>query len=506
MELTIEQRKPVNSNCKINACLACPGSGKTTVLVARALRLWQQTKEPILIVTFSKKAAEEIQKRIGPEYLNHIEVKTIHGFCYSIIKQHWKDLGGLVGGMSWPLEPKIVTKADELQLLTDLFPEENSAQIYDRLVEYRKWPVSPQTVTRMFIQGVYFGKVTKRELEQWSYYELERISKGLLNFDDMVTLAKILTPLPYVSAELIKKYNHILIDEAQDTSEQQWEILRPLVNSAITTLVVGDYNQSIYGWRNADGSVLLNVRSLPDAVTFRLSKTFRSGSLIAKLANLLVYDKSSQIVSEEHAGKTEFKKFGTYEAEVDWVLEQASKGTAILSRTNGYLEPFERAAIRKGLAYTGMGFYRSEHIHHLYKFLREYQGTDFDVIIEKAFIQNDTYKKIEKEDFKLVADIIKTNGIKYFIDLVDNSRLTDTEDGFVMTTGHAAKGLEWDKVIIVGCHNGHVPHILSRDDKEERNLLYVMTTRARDELIYTCVNEFSYYLPKEALNAANSSA
>ncbi len=495
-QLTTEQRKPVDSNCRINVCLACPGSGKTTVLVARALRLWHLTREPILVVTFSKKAAEEIIKRLGPENLQHIEVRTIHGFCYSIMKQHWEELGQLVGGDLWPKEARIATKGDELQLLHELFPEISASQLFEKFEEYRKWPASPGTIIRMFIQGVYFGKVTKRELEQWAHYESERISRGFITFNDMVDLAGVLTPLPYVSAELTKKYNHILIDEAQDTSDQQWAILRPLVCSATTTLVVGDYNQSIYGWRNADGSVLLNVRNFPDAVTFRLSQSFRSGTLIAKLANKLVYDKTSQIKAQAHAGKTDFKKFGTQEAEVSWVLDRATEGTAIISRTNSYLEAFERAAIRRGMAYSGVGFYRANHIRDACKLLREIGEDKACQFLKKGYIENDSYTKVEKEDFKLVESIIESHGLQYFLDLVDRSEMTDS-GGFVLTTGHAAKGLEWDDVIVVGCHNGHIPHRLSRDDKEERNLLYVMTTRAKEKLTITCINEASFYLPKE---------
>ena len=294
-----------------------------------------------------------------------------------------------------------------------------------------------------------------------------------------------------------------MIDEAQDTSDQQWKILRPMVLNSVTSFVAGDVNQAIYGFRNADGSILSSMTQMKDAVTFRLSQSFRSGSLITNLANKLCYDKASQIIPQDHLGSVQVNKFVTAEEEVDWVLKNVCKNSAIISRTNSYLEKFERACIEKETAYLGKSFYRSNHISDLYKFLSDFGGVEVVPLIEKAYINNTSYLRAEVEDFKLVVSIINKEGLKKFLNLVETSRLLEGT-GVTLTTGHASKGLEWERVFVVGCYTGHIPHRMSSDDREERNLFYVMTTRAREELILSCVGEPSIYLPKEVRSSAKS--
>jgi superfamily I DNA/RNA helicase len=258
--------------------------------------------------------------------------------------------------------------------------------------------------------------------------------------------------------------------------------------------VVGDVNQAVYGWRNADGSILFNMSSMKEAVTFRLAQSFRSGANITDLANQICYDKNSQIVSQNPLGEVIVRKFKSVEDEVRWVLSNVCKNSAIISRTNSYLEKFERACIENNICYLGKSFYRSNHINDLYQFFSDYTGTDTLAILDKAFINNASYSRHQSDDFKLVSSIIRKEGLSKFIDLVNTSRLLE-DTGVTLTTGHSSKGLEWDRVFVIGCHTGHVPHKSANDDREERNLLYVMTSRAAKELIITCIDEPSIYLP-----------
>lgn len=503
IQLTKEQSKPVHSDCRINVCLACPGSGKTTVLIARAERIWRESKEATLIVTFSNDACNNIAKRLAPEAKACITVKTIHSFCYDIVKTYWKELNDVLGGDYWPQEPTLITKEQEIKIIQETFNSDNAVKLYDLFAYMRNLGTNPEHILSLFKKKVYFEKIKQSDIEKYIEFERIRKSKGLITFDDMINLSEVLIPLPFVATELSRKYNHILIDEAQDTSDQQWKILRPMVLNCETSLVVGDYNQSIYGWRNADGSILLNMGQMKHAVTFRLSKSFRSGSLIANLANKICYDKSSQIIPQDHLGKVQVMKFQSADEEVAWALETVDKTTAIVSRTNSYLEKFERQCIEKDICYLGKSFYRADHIDDLYKFIRDFSGAEVNSVIDKAYVNNTSYDRVQIEDFKLVMNIINKEGLSKFTELVEKSRLLEGS-GVTLTTGHAAKGLEWEKVIIVGCHTGHIPHRSSIDDREERNLLYVMTSRAREQLIITCVGEPSIYLPKETRDGAKS--
>lgn len=501
MNLTKEQSKPVNSSCKINVCLACPGSGKTTVLVARAEKLWRDTREPILVVTFSNDACSNINKRILPEAKAGITVKTIHSLCYDIVKTYWRELNEILGGDVWPAQPRLITKEEELGIIKELFKEDNATALYDIFTYMRSLGTSPESILNLFKKKVYFDRVRQQDIQKLIEFERVRKSRGLITFDDMVDLAESLIPLPFVATELSRKYQHLLIDEAQDTSDQQWKVLRPIVLSCSTSLVVGDYNQSIYGWRSADGSILLNMSQMKESVTFRLSKSFRSGSLIAHLANKICYDKSSQIVPQDHLGSVKVSKFSKVEDEVKWVLKNSDTDTAIVSRTNNYLEKFERECIEQDKPYMGKSFYRSEHIADLYKFITDYSGSDIVPIIKKAYINNASYSSNQVDDFRLVLSIIDKEGLDKFLELVEDSRKLESP-GVTLTTGHSSKGLEWKKVFVIGCHTGHVPHKYSTDEREEKNLLYVMTSLAAEDLIITCVGEPSIYLPAEVRKEA----
>ncbi len=494
--LTHEQLKVVLSNCKVNTCLAVPGSGKTTVLTRRVERLWQETKEPILVCTFSNKAVKDITKKIDPEILQYVKIQTIHSLCYNIVKSYWSVVGELIGGDEWPKEPVLVDKIKELELIDDFLKDKDKSKFYDKLEEFRAFNMSPHIILRLFKKGVYFGKFSQQDIEVWAKYEKYRLAKGYINFDDMAELAAMIMPIPEVAIGTSKLYRHILIDEAQDTSEAQWTVLRPLVAHAETVLVVGDVNQSVYGWRCADGSVLSGLGYLQNSVVFKITESFRSGSLVAKFANMIVRDKSSQIRTKNEPSTFTVTRKESREEEVDYVLSKADKDTAIISRTNSYLEAFERECIRRQINYTGSSFYRSLHIRNLWRTISNFDD-DKNMIefIEKGYCENITYTNIEREDFKLAVRIIKKEGVSTFKELMDKSNSMNDEEALTLTTGHAAKGLEWPKVFVVGCHNGQIPHRLSTDDDEERNLFYVCVTReAGKGLEITYVKDPSRYL------------
>jgi DNA helicase-2/ATP-dependent DNA helicase PcrA len=221
LQLTNEQSKPVNSNCKINVVLSVPGSGKTTVLIARAERLWHETREPTLIVTFSSDACNNILKRIAPEVKLSTDVKTIHSFCFDVVKNYWRELGEICGGEYWPLEPKLISKEQEIEVISELFKEDNALDIYERFFYLRSLATNPEQLLRLFKKKVYFDRIRSSDIEKFIVFEKARLSKGLINFDDMIDLAEVLIPLPYVSTDLSRRYSHLLIDEAQDQSYHQ---------------------------------------------------------------------------------------------------------------------------------------------------------------------------------------------------------------------------------------------------------------------------------------------
>ena len=490
LTLSPEQLKPVYSDSQLNLCLAVPGSGKTSVLTERVRRL--RKKGRTLSLTFSRKAAQEIERRLEGQD-THCKVQTIHGWCLSVVREEWQTLGRIVGSRSWPAEPEVISGKEELSVIRQLLPERDPRKAHASIVSLRELGISPEQALQLMSQGHFLGGARERDVLDWATYELGRLRLGLLIFEDMAPLAETILTMPGTAVKACR-WDHVCLDEAQDTSGVQWRAIRPLLLSTETTLVVGDSNQRIYGWRGADGAVMKHLGERPDTVVFRLSRSFRSLGAIAKLANALVGDRASFIETPLEGGRVVVGGYETREAEVEAVLAEAGPGSAILSRTNGYLEMFERQLIAGAVPYTGAAFYRSDHIESLAAFFR--RGGQMD-LVPQAFLENERYGFAERADIRLALQIAEERGVDSFLSLVQDSG--DAKSGVVLATGHSAKGLEWDRVFVVGCHPGHVPHRLSHDSKEETNLLYVMASRARVECHVSYVGEPSSLLVEAGL-------
>lgn len=495
MDLTLEQVRPVESDIKLNVCLAVPGSGKTTVVVHRALRLAPQAKR-ILICTFSRKAAGEIEKRLGTH--SNIDVFTLHAFGYSIIRKHWQLLGELLGAdpQSWPPSPLVMTEKTELDLIREVFGKKDAQIRYKEFERLRQFELDPERIVALNkAKGISFGPYGSAYLEDWARYERSRTLHGYIGFGDMITCAVLLLSVPYIGADWFQVYDHVIIDEAQDTCEGQWELLRNFIEFSVTTFAVGDRNQSIYGWRNASGRLLNYLLERHGSVTFSLSQSFRSQSNVVTLANQIVPDGVSYINSMKRGGHLKVRSFNTRHEEVSFVLAHSTPDTAVLARTNSYLEPFERECIEQDIPYRGSGFYSSKHIRRLADALGNTSGSHTAVL--GLFSTSEDFSSEQKEDFRTAGTLIQMLGAEKFLDLVERSKFG--REGVTLSTGHGAKGLEWDRVFVVGAASGLVPHRKAIDVREEQNLFYVMVTRAKSELMISYTGMPSPFIPKEFL-------
>jgi superfamily I DNA/RNA helicase len=294
------------------------------------------------------------------------------------------------------------------------------------------------------------------------------------------------------------------VDEAQDTSSEQWAVLRLIMSTASTTLVVYDTNQCIYGWSGADKSFIQSLGLLMDSTKFSLTQNFRSGEAIGKLANRVCVDQRSQIKTLPGAEAVlTLQLFESRQEEVDFVLSTLTTKTgtrAVLARTNSYLELFERACLDSNIPYTGTGFYRTAPCVSLCEFLQEYEGSNAVSLARKAFLENGGYGKEEKADLQIALRIVADEGAAVFIERVLKSldlQNKEQDSALILSTGHCSKGREWDAVAVCGVHSGQMPHSMSTDEEEERNLLYVMITRARSELLITAVGAYSPLIPAD---------
>ena len=480
--LSIEQFRPVHSDSKYNVCCAVPGSGKTTVLVARAERL-AKAGAKVLVVTFSNKAANDVEHRIVPEARKNITVKTIHAYCYDIIRSNWPLVGEYFGYDDWPKEASLATENGEKLLYQKIFGDSDFKKFYKDLQYLRSLCIDLTMIPGLMNKGVYFGTIKLPHVEKCIRFEHERLSSGMVLFDDMISLVGKLLHLPNISSKAVSAYEHLLVDEAQDTNSAQWDVLRVLLHHCETNLVVGDVNQAIYGFRGAEGSGFKYFINLPCAVLFTLQRTYRSRDKIVRFANFIVPDKISKIITNKEGGDIRFTKYEDLKDEVSTVVSKLKEDTCILARTNDYLIPFEAALIEAGIPYKGDSLYRSGI---LSKVLATIDVDNPKESVKERLIWNGT----TDDELKVLRAINKSlNNGKTLDDLIQMKTAADALVGNAVTlsTGHAAKGLEWNHVFIVGANRGMIPHKLATDLKEEKNLFYVMVTRGREsvEVSYT---------------------
>ena len=482
MILSAEQVKPVHSDSKYNVCCAVPGSGKTTVLVARAERL-AKSNDKVLIVTFSNKAATEVEHRVPAKYKQNITVKTIHAYCYDIIKNNWGLLGEYFGYDEWPETSTLANELIEKELYVSLYGDNSFKQFYKNLEFVRSLGIDMTLIPNLLTKGVYFGNIRLCDIEKCIKFEHYRFSKGVILFDDMISLVGRILQLPNITSRLIANYDHLLVDEAQDTNQAQWDVLRVMIYHCKTSLIVGDVNQAIYGFRGAEGSGFKYFINLPSAVIFTLKRTYRSKSKIVEFANKIVPNKISQIIANKDGGFVKIVKYDDSAHEIDSVTSNIQGNTCIIARTNDYLIPFELKLIEKGIGYCGDSFYRNPL---LGKILEDIDPENALSSVRSRLNEPTT----TDDEIKVLRNIKKAlkHG-KTIQDIYDTKEASQSLiDSYVaLSTGHAAKGLEWNHVRIVGANVGMIPHKLATDITEEKNLFYVMATRGKEsvEVSYT---------------------
>lgn len=502
--LTDEQLKVVLCEEKLILVNACPGSGKTKTLVERAHLLCKDPEQRVLIVTFSTKAANEFLSRLDGAVHDQVRVCTIHKLGLDLLRRHWQLVKSLVGGSNWPDQPLIACKAIELELLREFDGRQDPLRMYDLVEHFRQYKAEPSVLINIVRSGLYITNAKPKDLLFWKSYEAYRVSRGVLTFEDMVRWGARIMGFPEVSGAVGNAYEHLMVDEAQDTDPAQWDLLRPIMGMMDTSTVVYDHNQAIYGWRGADSQSLFSLGLIEDSTKFSLSRNFRSGLEVAACANTVCPDKKSVIhsVSRER-GVVNYRAFETPEQEVQWVISNAPVGSALIARTNSYLEAYERQLITDGRTYRGRGFYRQVVCQKMADTLVDL-GRDVTSpesllkIVQKMYVDDKSLDKEDRDCAQKALKLCKTLGVEDFVDTCAKSLELD-EDGLTLTTGHASKGLEWPVVYVVGCAEGQCPHKLSTDMEEERRLLYVMVSRAQHDMHISWVGQRSRFLTDEVV-------
>lgn len=333
MKFTSKQLQAANHLDGPLLVLAIPGSGKTTMLLER-IKILSKNVDPskILNLTFSKIQARDMEERFDGKKSNFM---TIHAFCYLIIRNYLKKYNREVNLIE---DEKIYNKYN---LVGEIYKSINNKKISkeDLNLFFQKTSFMKNSL----LDPSYLDQVEISNIKK-IYFEYEKIKreKHLLDFDDMQVYALKLLEDKALLKSIKNKYKYFQLDEGQDTSLLQFKILEKIVWPENNLMVVADDDQSIYSFRAADPTYLLNFKSIyKNAKILNLDTNHRSGENIINLGKNFIgqnknrYKKTFK-VSRKTPGQIKIKTFSDFTKEYDYILENLDKkeNTGILFRNN----------------------------------------------------------------------------------------------------------------------------------------------------------------------------
>jgi DNA helicase-2/ATP-dependent DNA helicase PcrA len=386
--------------------LAGAGSGKTRVLVHRIAWLLQvigASPWNILAVTFTNKAAKEMKGRIEV-LLGHpvggMWVGTFHGLAHRLLRAHWKDA-------NLPQNFQILDSDDQFRMIKRLLKAMD--------LDEARWP--PRQA-QWFINGRKDEGVRPQHMDDggdpyqrtmiriYSEYQSACDRGGVVDFAELLLRAhELLRDRPDILHHYRERFQHILVDEFQDTNTIQYAWLRLLAGEQNSLFAVGDDDQSIYGWRGARVEHIRDFRKhFTDAPLLRLEQNYRSTATILKAANAVIANNPSRLGKELWTDGSEGEPINLYNAfnEVDearFIVERIRHFTteghrrdecAILYRSNAQSRQFEEALIQAQLPYRvygGLRFFERAEIKDALAYLRLMANPQEDPSFERAVNQ-----------------------------------------------------------------------------------------------------------------------
>ena len=620
--LNAAQEEAVNTLSGPLLVLAGAGTGKTRVITFRIAKLIRHgvPRHKILGVTFTNKAANEMKERLAgligsksgrngkpskqsdnPD--NEPTISTFHSLCVRILRRRIDKLG-------YPLKFAIYNRGDQESLARQILREINVADKLLKPAQLLFWISHWKCKSLNARQAMFQSENDAQHLAAIGFerYQKQLKIRGCVDFDDLLLLTeKLFHEHPDIRQEESDRFEHLLVDEYQDTNTSQYRIVKALAGEHRNLCVVGDDDQSIYAWRGAEVEhILAFAKDWPDAKVVRLEENYRSTEAIIKYANTLIRFNSTRHDKILRAARPggELPIINQWEDETQEAEEvvrsinsrlnlhgREPRDFAILFRTNEQPRPFETALREAKLPYVlvgGMSFFDRKEVKDVLSYLRLLEDNPDEVSIlrilntpprgiGKKSIENLITKSVKEkvplwdlvrdreqrpkatarvnQGLDQLANIVNevrsvagnqslVNQAKMLIDRVNykseidriyaepedrdsrwsvveqvinalsdyesNARKptmttfldrlllgdqsTDDEkekqlkkNAIALMTMHAAKGLEFPEVYIVGMEEGILPHHRSLDNDEagvpeERRLCYVGVTRAEERL------------------------
>lgn len=523
-ELDAEQRQAVEFGAGPCLIIAGPGAGKTRTLTHRIARLIRHRGVPAahcLAITFTRRAADEMRSRLQtllPDVWEHIPIFTFHSLGLSILREHW-NAAGLQRGF------RIATAAQCLAILQ------------------KALDVS-ETQARRLLAAISHAKRTQtlpgaaRLAKACETYQRELALRNLVDYDDLVALAAdVLGSQPDLRASCRQCYPWIFIDEYQDVDEQQVRLIKQLAPADGNVCAIGDANQAIYGFRGGDVRFFERFQDdFPSARVVRLKRNYRSQPHIVTLSTqlmaqagfgpasvsahpaeshrIILHEAASEAAEAEFVVRTVEQLLGGHSFFSIDSRRAAGAATDILSFTDIavlYRTEAQTPALVEALRRSGMPFQHRSHgplidhpgVAELVDALEQQWSTGSLHEQLTAAVTSPGHDgevdAVVAADRREAHDLLQSlatacgNDLERFLAELALGTQVDTwdprADRISLLTLHAAKGLEFPVVFIVGCEDGLLPLAWGQhsqaDLDEERRLFYVGMTRAKNRL-YLC--------------------
>ncbi|MGW0628394.1 ATP-dependent DNA helicase UvrD2 [Streptomyces sp. NPDC002758] len=519
--------------------LAGAGTGKTRAITHRiAYGVHAGILQPatVLAVTFTNRAAGEMRGRLRQLGAHGVQARTFHSAALRQLQYFWpKAIGGSM--------PRLVDR--KIQLVADAAAacriRLDRGELRDVTAEI-EWSKVTQTVPADYpLAGVKAGREAPRdpaEIAQiYSVYEDLKRDRAVIDFEDVLLLTVAVLQDRHDIAEQIRaQYQHFVVDEYQDVSPLQQRLLELWLGERDSLCVVGDASQTIYSFTGATPDHLLDFRTRhPGATVVKLVRDYRSTPQVVRLANGLLAqahgraaDHRLELISQRDAGpEPVYTEYTDEPAEAEGaarrIRELIDAGVpaseiAILFRTNSQSETYEQALADAGVPYQLRGaerFFDRPEVRRAGMALRgaaRFGGNDslLDDVVDlpsqvRAVLSGEGWTSAPpagsgavRERWESLAALV---GLAHdfsaaragatlsdFVAELDeraNAQHAPTVQGVTLVSLHSAKGLEWDVVFLVGVAEGMMPITYAKTDEqveEERRLLYVGVTRARERL------------------------
>ena len=438
MTLNDKQLEAVNHTEGPCLVLAGAGSGKTRVLTERIIKLIDDGVSPynILAITFTNKAAKEmrvrVQNKIG-DVANSIFIGTFHSFGLRILRENY-DAIGYSSNIT-------ILDTDDTKSLIKRILKENSfdpadydiKHIISKISSAKNDGISPLEFSKLFLNE--HDKVIGLVYEK--YLKLLKENNSV-DFDDLLLKpVEIFKKRKDILEKYQERFRYILVDEYQDTNSIQYELCKMLAKKYNNIFVVGDANQSIYSWRNADYRNILNFeKDYKNAHVVLLEENYRSTNTILKAANSVIKNnnegtKLNLWTSIGDGEKVEYIRVEDEIKESSFVInkikELVSEGYsysdfAVLYRTNAQSRTVEEAFVRNNIPYNIIGsyyFYNRKEIKDLIAYLNLIYNTNDSVSLERVI--NTPKRGIGTKTIDNIREKANMNDISLF-DAIDSGK------------------------------------------------------------------------------------